>query len=390
MLPRPQASQMSADGSSPRVILTIGNLDCGGAQRVLVDMANHWAELGWNVTLATWTGGGAPYFYDMNPRITVVSLNQASARASLTSFVLLKSLVIRMLNLRRLVAEQKPDAVLSFIDVSNILTITSMAVLGVRVVVSERTNPCENNTISGVWKFLRRLSYRRAAAVVAQTDDAAQWLDKQCRIQSLVIPNAIRRMRKVDAVRIPLILAIGRLSPEKGIDTLLRAFALISNKFNEWRLVIAGDGPEQATLIGLREELHLIHQVDFVGEVRDVEEWLARAGLVVHASRREGFPNVVLEAMAMGAPVVCTNCRSGPSDIIRDRVNGRLIPVDDIRALADAMAELIENPELRLQLATEALKVRQSYEQNVIMNRWTAVLLGRRAASHNPCAEKLG
>jgi len=248
-------------------------------------------------------------------------------------------------------------------------------------VVSERTNPGQNETISQFWRLLRRLTYRWAGAVVAQTNDAAGWLDNQCGVRSLVIPNAIRRMPEVDAVRGPLILAIGRLTREKGIDTLLRAFAQMSARFREWRLVIAGDGPERSTLISLCEELDLNQRVDFVGEIRDVETWLARAGLVVHASRREGFPNAVLEAMAMGAPVICTNCRSGPSDIIEDRVNGRLIAVDDVNALAAAMTELIENPRFRLGLAAEALKVRDSYEQNKIMDRWSAVLLGQRTTS---------
>ena len=196
----------------------------------------------------------------------------------------------------------------------------------------------------------------------------------------MVIPNAIRRMPDVQASRSSTILALGRLTREKGIDTVLRAFALISGKFPEWRVVIAGDGPERAALMNLRKQLDLEGRVDFVGQVRDVENWLAAAGLVVHASRREGFPNAVLEAMAMGAPVVCTDCRSGPSDLIQDRINGRLIAVDDVPALAGAIAELIENPGLRARLSSEAVKVRQSYEQTMIMERWNAVLLGRRAA----------
>ena len=364
---------------TPRLILVIGSLGCGGAERALIEMANHWRGLEWDVTLATWSGSEVQDFYEIDPRISRVTLAAPTLPAKVSRFDSLRCLIIRILRLRRLIAQKEPDAVLSFIDVSNVLTILASAALRVRVVVSERTNPSQNQTISKFWKFSRRLTYRWAGAVVAQTNDAAEWLDKQCGVRSLVIPNAIRRMPEVDAVRGPLILAIGRLTREKGIDTLLRAFAQISARFHEWRLVIAGDGPERSALISLSEDLRLNGRVDFIGEIRDVETWLARAGLVVHASRREGFPNAVLEAMAMGAPVICTNCQSGPSDIIKDRINGRLIAVDDVNALTAAMTEFIENPRFRRALAAEALKVRDSYEQSRIMDRWSAVLLGKRS-----------
>jgi len=372
--------QYSTGDRVPRLVLIIGSLGCGGAARALIEMANHWKALDWDVTLATWSGADVADFYAIDRRINRVMLIERSVPVQASRFEVLRSIAIRMMRLRRLLAFQKPDAVLSFIDVSNVLTILSSTALGVRVVVSERTNPSQNQTISKFWKVLRRLTYRRAAVVVAQTNDAARWLDNHCGVRSLVIPNAIRRMPEVCAARAPLILAIGRLSPEKGIDTVLRAFALTNRKPHDWRLVIVGDGPERSALIALREQLGLTERADFVGQVSDVEAWLSRAGFVVHASRREGFPNTVLEAMAMGVPVICTDCRSGPSDIIQDGINGRLIAVDDVQALSVAMLELMENPHIRSRFAAEAIKVRNSYEQNMIMERWSAILLGNPTA----------
>jgi GalNAc-alpha-(1->4)-GalNAc-alpha-(1->3)-diNAcBac-PP-undecaprenol alpha-1,4-N-acetyl-D-galactosaminyltransferase len=360
----------------PRIVLVIGSLDCGGAQRALTDMANYWRRLDWEVTIATWSGPETADFYAVDQGIHRISLTPRSQDADTSRAATALSLVERMLMLRRILKNKGPDAVLSFIDVSNVLTIAASAGLRLRVVVAERTDPSQNRTISRFWKWMRRLSYHCAAAVVAQTGGAAQWLDKQCRIQSLVIPNAIREMPKLQATRGPFILSVGRLTPEKGVDTLLKAFARISAEFSEWRVVVAGDGPEHAALLAMRDQQQLTEKVDFLGEIRDVESWFARAGVVVHASRREGFPNVVLEAMAMGAPVVCTDCKSGPADLIRDRVNGRLIAVDDVSALAEALKELIENPGLRQKLASEALKVRDSHQQTMIMRRWNSVLLG--------------
>jgi glycosyltransferase involved in cell wall biosynthesis len=319
-----------------------------------------------------------PDFYPLDERIERMSLAKSLEQARRSRAGTVRRILGSMFMLRRIVANKKPDAVLSFIDVSNVLTILSTVGTGVRVVVAERTNPSQNHTISGFWKLLRRLSYRWAEAVVAQTSDAARWLDAQCGIRSLIIPNAIREMPKIGAVRAPFILAVGRLTREKGIDSLLRAFAMISGDISDWRVVIAGDGPERSALMGLRDQLHLTERVDFVGQIDNVEQWLARAGLFVHASLREGFPNVVLEAMAMGAPTVCTDCKSGPADIIRDGVNGRLIAVNDVSALARTIKELIENPQLRLQYGLEALKVMDSFNQDMIMERWSAALVGAR------------
>jgi GalNAc-alpha-(1->4)-GalNAc-alpha-(1->3)-diNAcBac-PP-undecaprenol alpha-1,4-N-acetyl-D-galactosaminyltransferase len=358
------------------VVLVIGDLRCGGAQRVLVDMANYWAGLDWDVSLATWNGAAEQDFYDLDSRIERVELSGHSAVATGSRLGTLRSLVAGIRSLRRLVVEKRASAVLSFIDVSNVLTILASALLGVRVVVSERTNPGQNHTISSLWKFLRRLTYCKAAMVVAQTKDAALWLNANCKVQALVIPNSIRQMPKVEVVRESTVLAVGRLSPEKGIDTLLRGFALVKKKASGWRVIVVGDGPARADLIALRDELNLTDSVEFIGEVHDVEKWLACAGLFVHASRREGYPNVLLEAMAMGAPVISTDCRSGPSDLIRDDVNGRLVAVDDIGALANAMTQLIEKPELRARLSTEALNVRRLHEQSLIMKYWNAALLG--------------
>ena len=101
-------------------------------------------------------------------------------------------------------------------------------------------------------------------------------------------------------------------------------------------------GPERERLQQLSEELGLRERVRLLGEIPDVEAWLARAGLVVQPSRFEGFPNAVLEAMALGAAVISADCPAGPAELIRDGLNGRLVPVEDVPALAQAMRELMQ------------------------------------------------
>lgn len=374
----------TADATStrtPRVLLVVGSLDCGGAQRVMAGMGNYWAGRGWQVQLVTWTGPEMPDFYELLPSIERTWL--VARIAGRSPFAVLRASVARIFMLRRLLQHSKPDAVVSFIDVSNIYTIIAAMGLSMHVVVSERTNPSVNATVSRPWRVLRRIVYSRASHVVAQTQDAARWIETRCRASVVVIPNALRALPARDRCREPLIVAVGRLSAEKGLDVLLRAFLQVHGEFPEWSVRIIGDGSERNALEALCVSLNLSDSVHFLGQVQNVEEWLARAGLMIHSSRREGFPNAVLEAMGMGAAVICADCPSGPAELIQDGVNGRLVPVGDVGALARVMTELIKRPEVRERLGREAVRVRQQYDPCTIMAKWEKCLaLGPGGSGH--------
>ena len=362
------ANGRSPRATQPRILLVTGGLDCGGAQRVMAGMANYWAAKEWEIQLATWTGPEVPDFYALSANVSRIWL--AVPLLSRSPLSTLRASVVRILKLRRLLRASRPDAVISFIDVSNIYTIIAAIGLNVRVVVSERTNPSVNYTVSRPWRVLRRICYSWASQVVAQTHDAAAWIEGRCRTRVAVIPNPLRALPQLGYNREPFIVSVGRLSQEKGFDVLLRAFARIRHQFPDWCLYIVGEGPERRSLEALCADLELGECVHFLGQLQDVEEWLARSGLMVHASRREGFPNAVLEAMGMGAAVICADCPSGPSELIQDGVNGRLVPVGDVEALAGVMSELMAQPGVREALGREAIRVRDQYAPSIIMAKW--------------------
>jgi glycosyltransferase involved in cell wall biosynthesis len=354
-----------------RIVLVIGGLEGGGAERILSDMAAYWAGKAWQVTLATWSGPDLADFYTLPPSVDRKWIDVRSGDSFLAR---IRANFERVLELRRLLVASKPDVVLSFITVSNVLTIIAAAGLPARVVVSERTSPGVYFSVEPQWRALRRLCYRWADKVVVQTKDAAKWVEENCRVKPIVIPNPLRILPDIACERELLVIAVGRLSKEKGFDIVLEAFARISPDFPGWHLAILGEGPERQALLDLRDRLGLGGRAELLGQSREVEKWMARSGLVVHASRREGFPNVVLEAMGMGAAVICADCHSGPAELIKDGINGRLVPVGDVGALARAMSDLMSKPDLRRTLGQEASQVRQHYEQATIMRRWEACL----------------
>jgi GalNAc-alpha-(1->4)-GalNAc-alpha-(1->3)-diNAcBac-PP-undecaprenol alpha-1,4-N-acetyl-D-galactosaminyltransferase len=361
-------------GISPQttggLLLVAANLGGGGAERQLVQMANHWAGRGVPVTLATFCGPEVPDFFTVHAAVTRVHLCGTPPRST-------RAGVWRLVwRLRALARALRPQSIVSFITETNVLALVATVGLRVRVVVSERAHPQYDTTVSRSWKLLRGLLYRRSHLVVAQTQDIAEWVERHCHVRVAVIPNALRALQEPSAAREALVLGVGRLTRQKGFDLLLRAFARLQPKHPDWRLAIFGSGPELSALRALGESLGIASAVTFGGTDPRIETWMARAGLVVQPSRFEGFPNVVLEAMGSGAAVISADCPSGPRDLITDGTDGRLVPVEDVDALARAMDSLMGDAAARERLGLEARKVREKFSQEKIMSMWDAAVLG--------------
>lgn len=365
------------------LLLLISSLSSGGAERVMSEMANYWSSRNWNVSLATWSSKEISDFYSLDPSVKRVHLNLAKNTSC--CFDKIHYFGRRFWLLRKTIRQINPDVIISFMDIMNIFSILASRGMSIPVVISERTNPASNYLINWFWSLARKQTYQYASSVVAQTESAAKWLIHNCNVNPVVIPNPLRQLPFEQAKRESLVLSIGSLLSYKGHDILLKSFAKVHQSFPSWRLVILGDGPERNNLIALCEQLQLQDYVTMPGRVKNVEHWLTRAGMVVQASRIEGFPNVLLEAMGMGAPVISTDCASGPAEIIEDGIDGRLVRVDDIDGLAFAMADLMGDENKRKQLGNAALNVRDRFAQERIMKEWESLLfrVNKRGTSNN-------
>jgi len=356
-----------------KILLVVSSLGGGGAERIISQLANYWANKEWEVSVVTLDSRYVPDFYSLHSGVRRVNIN-VHIDAGVGLFRSIRLNIVRASEFRNVVRNIDPDVVISFITVTNVMTIFALLGMKVRVIVSERSEPRHDYSVSTGWQILRLCSYWRADFVVAQTKPIANWLRKWTRANAVVIPNSLRQLPpiEIEAPRDNLILSIGRLEHVKGFDLLLSAFSDIHSKGIGWTLAIVGEGSELSSLVDLSRQLGISDSVQFIGRDSNVESWLRRASIVVQPSRYEGFPNAVLEAMGMGVPVIASS--NGAAALITNDQNGILVPVGDKARIACAIVDLIHDPCKRARLAKNAAKVRSSYSISKVMAKWEAIL----------------
>jgi glycosyltransferase involved in cell wall biosynthesis len=168
----------------------------------------------------------------------------------------------------------------------------------------------------------------------------------------------------------PTIVAMGRLSDEKGFDLLLDAFAQSKLAGDGWSLVVLGEGPKRSALSEQAARLGLSAHVSLPGRTREPQAWLRHADIFTLSSRYEGFPNVLIEAMQCGAASIAFACDSGPSTIISDGVDGLLVANQDVPALARALRRLADDTPLRSRLGQAATSVVERFSREAVYGQW--------------------
>ncbi len=362
-----------------KLLIFIHSLSSGGAERVTTNLANYWAEKGWNITIVTITGSEQD-FYQLHSQVHRIALRLDGKSNNLA--VAIKHNYQRIKALRGVLKEHRPDVALAFMATANIILAMSAKGLNIPVLGSERIYP-PMVPLGKVWEWLRRYSYAYLEAVIALSSESAKWISTETNAKNVpVIANAVTYPI---AVNTPLVspkmsdeqrfnlIAVGRLAPQKGFDHLLCAFASTSQQFPNWHLTILGEGECRAALEKQRLELGLEQRVSLPGVVGNLGAWYEAADLYVMTSLFEGFPNSLSEAMAYGIPVVSVDCDTGPRDIIRHQVDGLLVPQDNHKALVDALATLMDGELLRLQYANRAIEIRERLSMEKITGMWEEV-----------------
>jgi glycosyltransferase involved in cell wall biosynthesis len=369
----------ATDPAPPRLTMFISSLVTGGAERVMTELANHWAAEGWPITIIHYSDPGTPAAFPLHPAITEVPLGLHRVSRNPISAVM--NNVRRILVVRRAIRDSRPDVVLSFM--ANVIAILATIGLRVPVIVSEHRGP--RGELSLPWSILREITYRRAAFVVMLTQSALDHLSRSLQRRARVVPNplpsafaaAAAQAREDDRPRPattgPAIMGVGRLGPEKGFDMLIDAFATIAPAWPTARLVIWGEGDERESLEQHRAERGLEDRVSLPGNTPSPERELREATIFVLSSRKEGLPMVLIEAMAIGCAAIAFDCEHGPRDIIRDGVDGVLVPAGDVAALSDAMDGLLRDDARRAMFSKRAVEVQDRFTIEAVTERWEAL-----------------
>jgi glycosyltransferase involved in cell wall biosynthesis len=355
-----------------RLALVISALGAGGAERVIVTLANAWAARGWQVALITFEPPGTKPYYQVDRRVALRQLGVPSVGRP--RWRAIHQGLRRVRALRHALRTAAPDLVISFLTKINVLALLASRGLAIPVVVSERNNP-ERQRVRGTWNWLRQRLYVTAWCVVTPSRGVLEGFPQGIRARGRVIPNPVdlapATSRGPGAGRL---VAVGRLVDQKGFDLLLGAFARIAPDHPDWKLTIWGEGEERAPLEALCARLGLAGRVRLPGLTERPGEWVEDADIFVLSSRYESFGNVITEAMAAALPVIAFDCPWGPGDIVRDGQDGLLVPPEDMGALAAAIRRLILDADLRRRLGEAAAGNVRRFAREAVIAEWDALV----------------
>ena len=389
-----------APNNKKHIAMYIGSLQKGGAEHVMVNLAEYFWSRGYHVTLVTTYISDNEYEVphaawkaveeDRNAvKATVVDKPGQTRNVALhggleggidrifsaiddTGMNRVKAFKTRFDSLKNIWKKIKPDLILSFIGKNNIMAIMTAKSLHIPVVVSVRAK-FEMEYPSKSMMMAMNYTFPKAAGIVLQSKGASMQLPDKIKKKVVVLPNSINPdfIRDLyQGERDKTIVTVGRIDANKNHRLVIDSFDKIKVDHPDHKLEIYGDGPDRDKLTKYVEEKGLSDKVIFKGSVPDVADRIQTAGMFILASDMEGLPNALIEAMSLGLPCITTDCMYDTSELVQDNINGIVVPKGDINAMAEAMKKLITSPEFAKKLGDEASKIREEVAPNVINKRW--------------------
>lgn len=352
-----------------RLILITNELSGGGAERVMSVIANDFVERGVEVIFLVLKKTDGEYFLD--PRIKIVYRDNEKS----------KDIFGQIKFIRTYMKKNSGSTFLSFFTHQNLYTIVASIGLKNRIIVSERNDPAYS--IHGRFKKnIRSFLYGCSLCdgIVFQTNGAAKYFSPKIQLKSTVIPNPLKGdlPQIYEGVRKNTIVSFGRLEPQKNYKMLIYAFSQFVKIYSNYKLILYGKGSQRNILIKIVNQLNISDKVVFSGFSQNVHEEVIDAGMFVLPSNYEGLSNSMIEAMAIGLPVICTDCPSGGArTYIKHKKNGMLVPVGDVEALTKAMIYMVENKQQAYQMGREAYKIRTDLNEKKICSLWERVLFSQ-------------
>lgn len=354
-----------------KILFHLNCLEQGGAERVVSNLANQFSKEGYEVIVATEWQGENEFRLEEKVRRVHVGLREQDEGKGRISKILL-----RVKYLRRFIREEKPDITIAFAHKANYRAL--MATVGMRmpVVISVRTDPVGHyDSLSD--KIQIPLLFPRAAGCVFQTEGQREFFPEYLQRKSRIILNPVNdkylNVPKPE-VREKTVVQSGRLVDFKNQPMLLKAFLKVHAKHPDYTLKIYGGDSFDGTKEILESIIKENHAEDFIhlmGASDSLEKELPKASVYAFSSDWEGLPNALLEAMALGMPIVSTDCPcGGPKTVMTNEVDGLLVPIMDENAMAEGINRLIEDREFAERLGQNARKISDKINGPAVIAQW--------------------
>ncbi len=355
-----------------RVYFLIPSLRGGGAEKVAIQIASRLNPVFFQSALVVGEKKG-DYLSFLPPKLRIVDLHKKRVRGIL--FPLIK-----------LIKNEKPDILVSFMHHCNLVAILSKILSGqkVKLIAAER-NPIEylskKNFLFKLKLTIERLLYRSCTAILVSSKGMKKNVVKFLKFPAekikviynpIDIKNILQKSHQsidhpwLNNKKIPVIISCGRLVPQKGFNNLIKAFSKLL-KTRKAKLIILGQGAQKKSLLNLIERLKIKSSVDLVGFKKNPYALMARADIFVLSSMWEGMPNVLLEAMALGLPIVSTDCPYGPNELIKSGESGLLVSPANPEEMAKAIDKFLTNRGFAIQCGRNARLSAEKFSiQNIV------------------------
>ena len=341
----------------------------GGAERVISVLANELINENEVSILLNTTKDKA---YELDERIKLLETDKKEIPIAL----------IR--NLRRLYVSEKlikkedPDIIISFLPMPSYRVLLLRKYIKKPIIICDRNDP-KREYKSFINKFLMKKLYKKADGFVFQTKEQKEFFDEEIQSKSVIIYNPIKTEflnKNESALKEDTIINVGRLVEQKNQKMLINAFLKISNKYKNYKLKIFGTGPLEKQLTEQIQELNLQGKVQLCGVSDDIKKELEKAKIFVLSSDYEGMPNALIEAMAVGLPVISTDCPcGGPRELINNEENGLLIEANNTEELVEKLEYLIENKEKAISIGKKAEVIKEKLNLTNIVKQWQSYIM---------------
>lgn len=345
------------------ICFVIPSLSAGGAERVVSILANYLVNNKFKVSIVCLVNN---IMYPIDERISFICPDFKIPRTIST--------LIKVIHYyRKTIKRIKPDVILSYLEFYNEITMLSLIGIKKNIYLLDRNNPfLKDQNVAQT--FLRKKLYPKADGVIVQTDSAGKFMkSKHLSNSVLVLPNPLSNITEDwNPSTHNVITCVGRMEIQKNHKYLIKAFSELPNE--GWTLQLVGDGSLKKELEKYVDFLQLKNKILFLGLRKDVQYILSKSTIFAFPSLHEGFPNALLEAMAIGVPCISNNCDTGPSNLIINGDNGFLVDVDDIECFKEKLLLLMTSDKLREGFSMQAKKLRNIYAVENISKKLLAFI----------------